>query len=66
MAFYDLREFIDAARKIDDVRDVCGAHWDQEIGGLGEIFAGRDDFPLLLFDEIEGYPRRIRAEVSVF
>jgi 4-hydroxy-3-polyprenylbenzoate decarboxylase len=57
MAFYDLREFIDAARKLDDVLDVRAAHWNLEIGGLVEIFANRDDHPLLLFDDIVDYPK---------
>ncbi len=56
MAFYDVREFIDALRKLDDVRDVRGAHWHLEIGGLTEIFASRAQFPLMLFDDIVDYP----------
>lgn len=64
MAFYDLREFIDAARKLDDVLDVRGAHWDLEIGGLMEVFAGRASFPLLLFDDIPDYPRGWRIAAN--
>ncbi|MBI3091662.1 MAG: UbiD family decarboxylase [Candidatus Tectomicrobia bacterium] len=64
MAFYDLREFIDAARKLDDVLEVRGAHWDLEIGGLMEVFAGRASFPLLLFDDIPDYPRGWRIAAN--
>jgi len=49
MPFNDLREFIEAARAIGDVKDIHGAHWDLELGALTEIFAFRDNFPLLLF-----------------
>lgn len=61
MPFNDLREFIEAAREIGDLKEIHGAHWDLEIGALTEIFAGRQDFPLLLFDRIPGYPPRCRV-----
>ncbi|MBI4522624.1 MAG: UbiD family decarboxylase [Deltaproteobacteria bacterium] len=61
MAFQDLREFIAAARAINDVKEIHGADWDLEIGGLVEIFALRDNFPLLLFDQIPGYPASYRV-----
>lgn len=61
MAFHDLREFIDAARKIGDLKEIHGAHWDLEIGALTEIFAGREKSPLLLFDQIPGYPPNYRV-----
>jgi UbiD family decarboxylase len=61
MPFNDLREFIDAARALGDVKDIHGAHWDLEIGALTELFAGRDNHPLLLFDQIPGYPASYRV-----
>ncbi len=41
MAFRDLREFIDAAKEIGEVKEIHGAHWDLEIGALTEIVAYR-------------------------
>src|SRR3954470_23909206 len=61
MPFNDLREFIDAARKLGDVQDIHGATWDLEIGALTELFANRADHPLLLFDNISGYPASYRV-----
>ncbi len=61
MAFVDLREFIEAARTLGDVKDIHGADWDLEIGALTEIFACRENFPLLLFDRIPGYPSGYRV-----
>jgi len=61
MPFNDLREFIEAARAIGDVKDIHGAHWDLELGALTEIFAFRDNFPLLLFDQIPGHPASYRV-----
>lgn len=61
MAFNDLREFIEAARQIGDVKEIHGAHWDLEIGAVTELFATRDNFPLLLFDQIPGFPLTYRV-----
>src|ERR1700675_4039272 len=61
MPFNDLREFIDAARSLGDVKEIHGADWDLEIGALTELFACRDNHPLLLFDRIPGYPASYRV-----
>ncbi|HEX9880472.1 MAG TPA: UbiD family decarboxylase [Candidatus Binatia bacterium] len=61
MAFKDLREFIDAAKEIGEVKEIHGAHWDLEIGALTEIFAYREPSPLLLFDRIPDYPPGYRV-----
>ena len=34
MALNDLREFIQAARALGDVKEIHGANWDLEIGAL--------------------------------
>ncbi|OGQ83353.1 MAG: hypothetical protein A3F90_07965 [Deltaproteobacteria bacterium RIFCSPLOWO2_12_FULL_60_19] len=61
MAFNDLREFINAARAIGDLKEIHGAHWDLEIGALTEVFVSREPSPLLLFDQIPGYPPSYRV-----
>ena len=61
MAFNDLREFIDASRRIGDIKEIRGASWDLEVGALTEIFAERDGGPLLYFDRIPGYPPSYRV-----
>jgi UbiD family decarboxylase len=61
MAFNDLREFIDTARELGQVKDIHGAHWDLEIGALTEMFAFKENSPLVLFDQIPGYPRGYRV-----
>ncbi|MEX0802211.1 MAG: hypothetical protein WD688_02655 [Candidatus Binatia bacterium] len=45
MPFNDLREFIEAARKLGHVKEIHGAHWNLEIGALTEMFAFQE--PLL-------------------
>jgi UbiD family decarboxylase len=61
MAFNDLREFIEAARKLGDVEEIHGATWDLEIGALTELSANRADHKLLLFDEIPGHQPSYRV-----
>jgi UbiD family decarboxylase len=57
--FRDLREFVEAAEALGDVRLIKGAHWDLEIGCITELSAEREG-PLLLFDSIPGYPEGFR------
>jgi 4-hydroxy-3-polyprenylbenzoate decarboxylase len=61
MPFNDLREFIDAARKLGQVKEIHGAHWNLEIGALTEMFALRDPSPLLLFDRIPDHAPNFRV-----
>jgi UbiD family decarboxylase len=58
----DLREFIDASKKVGDWRDIKGADWNLEIGALIEITAETaPQPPLLIFDQIKGYPAGFRV-----
>ena len=59
MAFRDLREFIDGAQALGDLRVIKGAGWDLEIGCITELSAEQEG-PLLLFDAIPGYPEGFR------
>jgi len=60
--FDDLRSFIEAAKKISEWREIKGANWDLEIGTLIEAAAERiPQPPMLLFDEIKGYPPGFRV-----
>src|SRR6185503_3358849 len=52
MPFTDLREFIEAARRLDHVKEIHGAHWNLEIGALTELVAFKEPSPLVLFDRI--------------
>jgi len=59
----DLREWLEQADKLGELKRVRGAHWDLEMGGLAEIVAreAKEVAPALLFDEIPGFPRGHRA-----
>jgi UbiD family decarboxylase len=64
MAFPDLRTFIEAAAGIGEAKTVDGAHWNLEIGCLTELMAEQEG-PLLLFDNIPGYPKGLRIATNV-
>ena len=59
--FDDLRSFIEAAKEIDEYREINGADWNREIGALTEAAAELiTDPPMLIFDNIKGYPPGFR------
>jgi 4-hydroxy-3-polyprenylbenzoate decarboxylase len=59
--FDDLRQFIEGAKKITEWREIKGATWDLEISTLIEATAELiPQPPMLLFDEITGYPAGFR------
>ena len=64
MAFSDLRSFIEAAAARDEVKNIKGADWHLEIGCLTELMAEQEG-PLLLFDDIPGYPKGFRIATNV-
>jgi 4-hydroxy-3-polyprenylbenzoate decarboxylase len=60
--FDDLRSFIEAAKRVSDFREIKGADWNLEIGTLIEATAELIPHPpMLLFDEIKGYPMGFRV-----
>lgn len=59
MPFRDLREFIEAAQAIGDLKLIKGAHWQLEIGCITEMMAEQEG-PILLFDAVPGYPEGFR------
>lgn len=65
MPFNDLREFIDAARRLGHVKDIHGAHWNLEIGALTEMFAYKEPSPLLVFDQIPDHAPDLRVVSNI-
>ncbi len=57
-----LRDFIDASKRVSEWREIKGADWNLEIGALIEATAELiPQPPLLIFDEIKGYPAGFRV-----
>jgi len=63
MGYQDLRDWLEQIDKLGEVARINGAHWNLEMGGLCEIVVHQEQSkaPLLLFDEIPGYPKGTRA-----
>ena len=58
----DLRQFIEAAKEVGDWREIRKADWNIEIGALIEATAELiPQPPILIFDEIKGYPAGFRV-----
>ncbi len=64
MSYRDLREWIEEARGLGEVRDVAGASWQEDIGRVTEMLHHTDDSPAVLFDDIPPYPRGYRILVN--
>ena len=64
MDYLDLRDWIDRARELGEVRDVPGASWQEDIGHVSEMLHHTEDAPVALFDEIPGYPKGHRILVN--
>ena len=60
--FDGLQDFVEACKQIDDWRQIDDADWDEEIGALREVTGELiPDPPMLLFDNIKGYPAGFRV-----
>ena len=59
----DLRDFLAAVEEGGELKRVSGAHWDKEIGAVTEVLYREkvDRSPLLMFDDIPGYPKGFRC-----
>ena len=64
--FNDLREFIDKSRELGECRTIEGAHWDVEVGRIAELSLSVPDSPLIVFDEVPGYPKGYRIAANPF
>ena len=57
----DLRAWLERVRSLGELREVRGAHWNLELGGISELNVRKAAPPALLFDEIAGYPKGFRV-----
>jgi len=57
----DLREWLAKAEAKGEVKTLKGVPWDLDIGVISEIVERKIDMPVLVFDEIPGYPPGYRV-----
>ena len=65
MSYRDLRGWIDAVEKFGELKRINGVDWNLEMGAITEVFARREPYPAILFDEIKDYPPGYRVLVGV-
>jgi UbiD family decarboxylase len=66
IAFTDLREWMDEAEKLGELKTVRGASWQEEIGLATDVVIPPDDGPAVLFDEVPGCPKGFRLLINCF
>lgn len=64
----DLRAFMAAVEEGQELAVVSGAHWDKEMGAVTEVLYRQkvDKSPMLVFDQIPGYPEQNRTLYGMF
>jgi len=61
MEYRDLRDWIQKAEKLGELKTLTGCDWNLEIGAVTELVHHREDGPAVLFDEIKDYPKGYRV-----
>ncbi|HEU5272097.1 MAG TPA: UbiD family decarboxylase [Xanthobacteraceae bacterium] len=62
----DLREWLDRAERMGEVRHVKGATWQEDIGLAAEAILRAENGPCVVFDDIPGSPKGFRLLLNVF
>ena len=62
----DLREWIEQADRLGELKRVDGASWEHDIGLAAEVVIREDDGPAVLFDKVPGCPEGFRVLINVF
>lgn len=65
--YRNLRNWLEGVERHGELKRVEGASWDLEMGGIGEIIykEGKGAKPVLLFDDIPGYPKGYRTVMGL-
>ena len=64
--YRNLREWIEEADKLGELRRVSGASWEEDIGLAPELLQHSEDAPCSLFDDIPGFPKGFRVLTNFF
>jgi 3-polyprenyl-4-hydroxybenzoate decarboxylase len=66
IVYEDLREWLEEARKLGEVKDVSGLSWQQDIGMVAGVAPHDDNAPCFVFDDIPGTIPGSRVLVNFF
>ena len=66
LAYDDLRQWLDEARKLGEVKEVSGLSWQHDIGMVAGMAMHDDGAPCFVFDEVPGTIEGSRVLVNFF
>jgi 4-hydroxy-3-polyprenylbenzoate decarboxylase len=66
LAYHDLRQWIDEARKLGEIKEVSGLSWQQDIGLVSEMALRDDNAPCFIFKDVPGTIPGSRVLVNFF
>jgi hypothetical protein len=66
LAYEDLRQWLDEARKLGEVKEVSGLSWQEDIGLVSGVAMHDDGAPCFVFDEVPGTIKGSRVLVNFF
>jgi 4-hydroxy-3-polyprenylbenzoate decarboxylase len=66
IVYNDLREWLSEAQRLNEVREVSGASWQEDIGLAAEAILRADNGPCVVFDDVPGSPKGFRLLLNMF
>ena len=66
LAYDDLRQWLEQARKLGEVKEVSGLTWEQDIGVVAGVATHDDGAPCFVFGEVPGTIKGSRVLVNFF
>src|ERR1700730_18056761 len=66
IAYDDLRQWIDEARKLGEIKEVQGLTWQSEIGMVAEMALHDDNAACFIFEDVPGTIKGSRVLVNFF
>jgi len=66
VAYHDLRNWIEEARKLGEIKEVKGLSWQHDIGMVSEMALRDDNAPCFIFEDVPGTIEGSRVLVNFF
>src|SRR5438132_4020378 len=64
--YEDLRQWLEAARQLGEVKEVAGLSWQEDIGMVAEMAVHDDEAPCFVFNDVPGTLVGSRVLVNFF
>ncbi|MGH7248330.1 MAG: hypothetical protein ACREH9_09515, partial [Pseudomonadota bacterium] len=66
LPYHDLRQWLEEAKKLGEVREVAGLSYERDIGMVAEMSAHADDAPCFVFKDLPGTLNGSRLLINFF